>query len=342
MSLKKVALLASAALAASSVILVVQPASGALTTRCTGVAGAVSVPGNLVVPRNGPGGQPASCTLEGTTVLGNVTVQAGADLLLEGADIRGNLIVQNDGYADVIADSSIGGAVQGRSQFGVFVEESSVAGGIDQRNPQENEFAPFVYTFDADVDGGVVARAGELLLESSVVDGDVTSVDGEYTDIVDTVINDRLTVRNNALGSVVCESEIYGNALYTGNGSTLQIGGSGETGPCVGASFWGGDVTFNDNSADVTGFVLANNIVRGDLAGSGNDPAATIGEGNRVRGELTLETAPAMSMSRMMVQEEASVEVAADRSDELQAKIAERRASAEKASAKTPKSKALS
>lgn len=341
MSLKKVALLASAALAASSVILVVQPASGALVTRCTGVAGAVSVPGNLVVPRD------RSCTLEGTTVLGNVTVAAGADLLTDGATINGNLIVQNDGYADVI-DTGVGGNVLGRSQFGVFVEESSIDGRIDQRNPQENEFAPFVYTFSSDVEGGVVSRAGELLLESSVIDGDVLSVDGEYTDIVDSVLNDRLTVRNNALGSVVCESEIYGDTLYAGNGSTLQIGGSGETGNCDGASYWGGNVTFNNNTADVTGFILANNIVAGDLAGSGNDPAATLGEGNRVRGELTLEIASdveedgARAMSRMMVQEEKAVEIADDRSDELVAKIEKRRASAEKAAEATPKSRALS
>ncbi len=333
MSLKKVALLASAALAASSVILVVQPASGALQTRCTGVAGAVSVPGNLVVPRD------RSCTLEGTTVLGNVTVAAGADLLTEGATINGNLIVQSDGYADVI-DTEVGGAVNGRSQFGVFVEDSSV-GSIDQRNPQESEFAPFIYTFGADVEGTVTSRAGELLLESSVIDGDVTSTNGEYTDIVDSVLNNRLTVRNNALGSVVCESEIYGDTLYDGNGSTLQIGGSGDTGPCEGASYWGGNVTFNNNTADVTGFVLANNIVRGNLAGTGNTPAATLGEGNRVRGEITLETAPAASMSRMMIQEEASVAVAEDRSAELEAKIAERRGAAEKA-AKANKGPALS
>lgn len=332
MSLKKVALLASAALAASSVILVVQPASGALQTRCTGVAGAVSVPGNLVVPRD------RSCTLEGTTVLGNVTVQAGADLLTEGATINGNLTVQADGYADVI-DTAVGGAVNGRSQFGVFVEESTV-GSISQTNPQASEFAPFIYTFSSDVSGNVVSRAGELLLESSVITGDVTSTDGEYTDIVDSVLNQRLTVRNNALGSVVCESEIYGNAVYEANGSTLQIGGSGDTGPCVGASYWGGNVTFNNNTADVTGFVLANNIVRGNLAGTGNTPAATLGEGNRVRGNLTLETAQA-SMSRMMVQEEASVAVAEDRSAELEGKIADRRAAAE-ARAAANKGRALS
>lgn len=331
MSLKKVALLASAALAASSVILVVQPASGALQTRCTGVAGAVSVPGNLVVPRD------RSCTLEGTTVLGNVTVAAGADLLTEGATINGNLIVQSDGYADVI-DTEVGGAVQGRSQFGVFVEESSV-GSIDQRNPQASEFAPFVYTFSSDVENGVVSRAGEILLESSVIDGDVTSVNGEYTDIVDSVLNDRLTVRNNALGSVVCESEIYGNTLYDANGGTLQIGGSGETGPCTGASYWGANVTFQNNSADT--FVLDNNIVRGDLTSTGNTPAPTLGEGNRVRGELVLNDPAAMA--RMGIQSlEAKAEVVAeDRSGELEAKIEQRRAEAT-ARAEAAKGPALS
>lgn len=324
MSLKKVALLASAALAASSVILVVQPASGALQTRCTGVAGVVTVPGNLVVPAD------RSCTLEGTTVLGNVTVSPGADLLTEGATINGNLVVRTDGYADVI-DSEVGGAVQGRSQFGVFVEESSIARGVSQTNPAESEFAPFFYAFSSDIMGGVVSRAGEILLESSVIDGDVVSTNGEYTDIIDSVLNDRLTVTNNALGSVVCESEIYGDAVYTGNGGTLQIGGDGEAGPCSGASFWGGNVTFNNNSSE--SFVLANNIVGGNLSGTGNTPGATLGDGNRVRGEITLGTAPAAPAARMMAQEEAAVAVAESRADVLDGKIADRRADAEKRAA---------
>ena len=332
-SLKKVAVLASAALAASSVFLVVQPAQSALVTRCAGDAGAVTVPGDLVVPAD------RSCTLNGTTVLGNVRVSAGADLLAEGATLSGNLIVQSNAYADVI-DTDVEGAVQGRSQFGVFVEESSVSGGVDQRNPGANEFAPFVYTFSSDIEGGVSARAGELLIESTTVSGDVYSTNGEFTDIVDSTLEDRLTVRNNALGSVVCESEIYGNAVFAGNMGTLQIGGSGDAGPCDGASFWGGDVTFNNNNTeDGTGFQLSNNIVRGDLIGTGNTPLA-VGEGNRVRGETSLELGTAPAAARMSAEAE-STEVAQSRVEVIQGKIADRRATAVKDAAATPDSQVL-
>lgn len=340
MSVKNVALVASAALAASSVLLVVQPAQGALVTRCTGVAGAVTVPGDLVVPRD------RSCTLEGTTVLGNVRVAAGADLLAEGATFDGNLTVQDNGYADVIG-SEVGGTVQGRSQFGVFLEDSVVSA-VDQRNPQQNELAPFVYAFNSDVGGSFVSRAGEVLVESSVVEGDVAALNGEFADIVDSVVDGSLTVRNNSLGAVVCESEIYGDALFQGNGATLQIGGSGAVGPCDGASFWGGDVTFTGNSADGTGFDISNNIVRGDLAGSDNDPLPT-GAGNRVRGETTLQfadpeegTMSLQSQSETSVENQEAAETVVDgRVAELRDKMDARRGAAVKDAAATPESQAL-
>lgn len=340
MSMKNVALVASAALAASSVLLVVQPAQGALVTRCTGVAGAVTVPGDLVVARG------RSCTLDGTTVLGDVRVAQGADLLAEGATVHGDLTVQDDGFADVV-DSEVGGTVRGHSQYGVFLEASSVRA-VDQRDPRQNGLAPFVYTLDTDVEGPLRSRAGEVLVESSVVEGDVAALDGEFADVVDSVLEGSLTVRDNARGAVVCESEIYGDAVFQGNGATLQIGGSGAVGPCDGASFWGGDVTFTDNAADDTGFDVSDNIVRGDLAGRGNDPLPT-GAGNRVRGEVTLEFADpeagTMSLqppSELSVEnQEAAEAVAQSRVAALQERIADRRTVAEKDAAATPPSRAL-
>lgn len=330
MSNLKVAMLATAALAASSVVFVAQPASGALVTRCTGDAGAVTVPNDLVVPAG------RSCALQGTTVQGNVRVAAGADLLLDGATVAGSLTVVNDGYADVI-DSSIGGSVLGRSQFGVFIENSAVAGDISQRNPR-GEFAPFVYTLGGEVAGKLDARAGQVLLESATVGGDVLSRNGEFTDLVDSVVGGALTVSRNSMGSVVCESEVYGPAVYDRNGSVLQIGGSGSVGPCEGASYWGGDVTFTDNTADENGLSVSNNIVAGNLSGAGNEPGPT-GEGNRVRGEVSgqfVDLMPAAAAS-----ERRAFSVAEERSAQLMAKIEQRRGAAEKDAAATPPSEAL-
>lgn len=347
MSYKKVALVASAALAASSVFVLVQPASGALVTRCTGVAPAVTVPGDLIVPsprENSP--DSGSCVLEGTTVLGDVRVQPGADLLAEGATIEGDIVVARDALADLV-DTSVGGNVQNRNSFGTFLETSTVGAGVVQRGSADAEFLPFLYAFESDIEGNVDSRRGEVLFETATLTGNLLSRDGEYTDLVDSEIDGDLTVRTNALGSVVCESEIYGDALYESNSTTLQIGGTGAFGDCSGASFWGGNVTFNNNTA-ADSFDISNNIVRGDLTGEGNDPLPT-GAGNRVRGEITLAFAdPEAGELSLQSQSAESVEnqraaeaVVSSRIDQLQARIDERRGAAEKVAEETPDSQAL-
>jgi hypothetical protein len=325
------------------VFVAVQPASAAVTTYCNdGIVGAVTVPGDLVVNRD------KSCVLQGTTVVGNVKADGGSDLLLEGATVGGELIVVRNAYVDVIGGSSIAGQVRGRDAFGIFIEDSTVGGAIQQSNPNRTDFKPFVYLFSSGVAGGLTSTAGEVLIESSEVQGAVSSRNGEYTDIINSVLGSDLTVRNNVLGSVVCESEIYGNALFRGNQGTLQIGGGGEVGPCDGASFWGGDVTFTNNTAGETGFDISNNIVAGNLTGSGNDPLPT-GSGNRVRGEITLEfaaeeegMASIQDQSARSAEVQAEAEVVADtRVSELQTKVDQRRGQAVAAAESAPVGEAL-
>lgn len=339
MHTKKVAVLASAALAASSVLVLSQPASAALTTRCTGEAGEVTVPGDLVVPRG------RACVLTGTTVQGDVRVLAGADLVLDGATIGGDLTAVDDAFVDVLG-STVAGRVLGRDQFGLFLEDSAVAGALQQRSREPGDFPPFVYAFQTSA-GSVDSRAGEVLLESSTT-GDVRSVDGEYTDVLDTVVDGALTVRSNALGSIVCESEIYGDTLYRANSGVLQIGGSSAISACEGASYWGGDVQFRDNTPDEGSFDISNNIVAGDLTGQGNDPLPT-GAGNRVRGEITLQFASAalaeagvseMSSQSLRAQSEAEA-IVETRIGDLRAKVEERRGAAEQDAAATPDGQAL-
>lgn len=345
MRVNNAAILTTAALAAGSVFLVAQPASAALVTRCTGAAGAVTVPNDLVIP------QGAACDLEGTTVEGDVLVRAGGDLLADGATITGDLVVRNDAFADLIG-TSLGGSVNGRSHFGVFIEDSQVGGNIDQRQPQDTEFDPFVYTLGADIAGSIDSRAGELLLESSRLEGDLLSRAGVFTDVIDSVVEGSLTVRENDLGAVVCESEVYGSALFEANGSVLQIGGTGDAGTCDGASFWGSDVTFTGNTA-TAGFDVSDNIVAGNLAGEGNDPAPT-GQGNRVRGEVSgqfVDLQPAagdqagpeaesLARSSARIQEH-TLAVAEARSAQLQAKVDQRRGVAETEAAAVPEAEVL-
>lgn len=329
----KSAMLMSAAVAAGSLFVAVEPASAALVTRCTGVAGPVTVPNDLVVPR----GQ--TCTLEGTTVQGDVRVAEGGDLFMAGAVVEGNLRVRTDGYADIIG-STVNGSVDGRDHFGVVVEDSTVAGDVVQRAPNA-ETQPFLFSVDAELAGGVDARSTELLLESTTVGGDVLSRLGAFSDIINSTIEGGLTVANNPLGSVVCESEVYGPGLFERNGDTLQIGGSGAVSPCDGASFWGGDVTFTNNTATVTGLDVSNNIVRGNLSGEGNDPAPT-GQDNRVRGEVSgqfVDLRPAVDEAAAAGQRSLTVEPS--RTDQLRTEVQQRRDGALADAVDTPTEQSL-
>jgi hypothetical protein len=106
------------------------------------------------------------------------------------------------------------------------------------------------------------------------------------TDLADSTINGTLRVHGNELGSIVCASEVDGEATFTQNAYGLQIGGPGQFGTCDGDNYWAGSLTIQGNTGDVLGIDVSDNIVRGTIQGDGNTPAPT-GAGNRFRGEAT-------------------------------------------------------
>jgi hypothetical protein len=96
-------------------------ASADLVTRCVGTGGAVTVPGDLVVPAG------KSCVLEGTTVEGKVTVQAGADLVVTDGVFKGVVVVAEDGYLDAY-NTTEAGKVTSRGGYGATFGASTLAG----------------------------------------------------------------------------------------------------------------------------------------------------------------------------------------------------------------------
>src|SRR5690606_27126422 len=94
-------------------------------------------------------------------------------------------------------------------------------------------------------------------------------------------------------------------ATFTGNSFGVQLGAGGDLGVCdQGPSVWGGNVTVSDTDGPVK---VVDNIIRGNLAGTGN--ATVTASGNRVRGELQgqfAETAGAMRMLRGLRQRDAT------------------------------------
>ncbi|RZQ59693.1 hypothetical protein [Amycolatopsis suaedae] len=287
------------------------PASAGLTTYCEGSAGAVTVPGDLVVAAG------KSCTLDGTKVTGGVTVQAGANLVITGGEFSGGVTVGADGFFDA-QNTKIAGDVVLNDAYGSFLSGAPIGGSVKVSPAAGSERVTYTFVQGVNVKGGVSSTTGEFYAENSTVDQSVTGTGVKYLDLSGVVVGKDLTVSGAAQGSVFCAGEVYGNASFTGNAGTLQLGADGPVLGCTQASYWGGNLTVSDNNADVR---VSNNIVRGNLAGTGNSPAPT-GENNRVRGTVSGQ------FENLQASASAMAARSADRSSSAEAKLEQRRAEA--------------
>lgn len=279
---------------------VIGPAQAALTTHCVGHASGVTVPGDLLVPAG------KACSLEDITVTGNVRVAAGGDLVGDGLTVNGNVVVQGDAYLDLV-DSSVDGNVVNRGAYGIYLDGTDANAYTANANVNPDSF---LWTYESDFSGRVLATGGSFLLESSTVNRAVTTDSTMYTDILDSVVGGTLSVTGAEYGALVCGSEVDGHASFASNGDGVQLGAGGALGECdLGTSVWGGNVTV----AGTTGHAqVSDNVIRGNLGGSGNESVAA--SDNRVRGEVQGQFAE-QTQQRMMMQslEAPSAEADAER-----------------------------
>ncbi|MBM7784458.1 hypothetical protein [Tenggerimyces flavus] len=309
----RIALTATALAVSGTVVGIAGSAQAGLVTFCDGEGGPVTVPNDLVVAAG------KACTLDRTVVQGNVTVRAGADLIVVGGRFEGTVTLAEGAYFDA-TETTITGNVSGKNAYGSYLDSSEVTGAVLARGDAANANENFTYAVSSTINKQVDAQAkGELLLDGSHVLGLVKGQGTRYTDVYNSVLEKTLTVSGNAEGSVLCESEVYGDSSWSGNSGHLQLGADGPTVECTGASFFNKNVDISTNTASVE---LSNVIIRGNLSGDGNDPAPT-GANNRVRGTTTGQFVdllpPAPSGARL---------APVDHADELGAKAAERRAAA--------------
>jgi hypothetical protein len=264
----------------AAVGLVAAPSQAQGVSLCSGTAEGFIIAGDLAVPAG------ASCTLIDSTVRGNVVVRDDANLSLDGSTIRGNLTVRTNAFVGATG-SSVGGVTALREAFGAAVEQSELSGGV---NARESGF----FFSDGTAHGvRVISNASQTVILSGSVSGNLRTTLDLLTDIRDTVVTGGFTVDQAELGSVVCRSEIDGNVVLSGSGDLIQLGDSAPVTDCE-FNVFGGSVTVTDNTADIR---ISDNVIRGDLACSGNDPAPT-GSGNRIRGEATgqcADLAPAVA-----------------------------------------------
>ncbi|MBB6172819.1 hypothetical protein HNR23_002879 [Nocardiopsis mwathae] len=287
------------------------PAHAGLVTHCNGVGGAVTVPGELVVPAG------KSCTLDGTTVEGKVTVRQGADLVVVGGTLKSDVVVQQNAFLDT-KDTEISGTVTARSAYGAYLDDSRAAKNVRTVAVRGADTDSFFYALDSGIGGSVNATHGDVYMVGATIGGSAASKGTEYTDLYNTVVNGSLHVDGNRLGSVFCHGEVHGDASYTNNPGALQIGASGKDGTCTGTSYWGGDVEVKGNTG---GARIDDNIIRGALIGQGNEPVAQTGNNNRVRGGITGEFGDIPSASTRSAP-------ATQRAEEIETKAAERRGEA--------------
>jgi hypothetical protein len=270
------AALATVATISGTTLFTATPASAELTTRCVGEGGAVTVPGDLVVPRGG------SCTLTGTTVTGDVRVGPGADLIAEDVSVGGNVAVARDGYFEAFT-STVDGATVLRGAHGAYLEGTELGGRVATLPDDASGIGGFVYTFESELADDLVSRSAELFVDTSEVGGNVNSVSSQYADLYESFVDGGVSVRNNELGGVVCSSAVQGESRFVDNGDAVQLGAEGPFANCRGGSYWGADVTV----AFTTGGVFAdNNVVDGNLTLRDNDPVALVGPNNVIRGDI--------------------------------------------------------
>jgi hypothetical protein len=297
----------AAALVASAVTIVslVSAAPGAsadLVTHCVGTGGAVTVPGDLLVPAG------ESCSLDGTTVTGNVRVAAGADLIVSGGHFNGEVRVMADGYFDATDTEVAGQVVLAAGGFGIFASGSQSGRIVVQPKGTATQEG-FLFLENTAVTGSLTSSVGEVSVTGGSVTGNVSTDGAFYTDLNDTFVDGTLTVLNNTTGSVVCGSAIQGKATFTGNLGGIQLGPNGSLDGCASGSFFGRDVAISSTTGAVR---VDDNIINGQLQFTANTPIATVAPTNRIRNGITGDHQPPADSARAAASERTASEARAE------------------------------
>ncbi|MFE9245438.1 hypothetical protein [Nocardiopsis sp. NPDC006938] len=268
---------ATAALAIGGVTLMAAPAQADLVTLCSGHGGAVTLPTDLKVPAG------ASCFLDGTVIQGKVTVEGDANLHIIGGQIDGTVTVSNGGYFDA-SDTEVGGDVVNSGSYGTYLEDGTSVSGLSAAAAEGADNDGFVFVVDSSA-SSVSASVGEVYVSGSRLGG-VSAEGVEYVDIFDSVVRGDLSVTDAGSGGVLVDSEVIGDATYTGGNGPVAVGAGATEGFASSLNYIDGDLTVTGVSG---GVYIDNNIVGGTLTASDNSPTAQVGDNNRVRGGIVTQ-----------------------------------------------------
>ena len=214
---------------------------------------------------------------------GHTTVRVGANLVLHASTLNGNLVVQADGFVNAVG-TSVAGATRLNTAFGVFTENSTLGGNAVVNGPG------FFFSLGSALQG-VTSTNGETFLESARLARGLSTTGDLFTDVFDSVIRGAVNISGASLGSIICVSEVDGNASVSasagGEGGVVQIGAAAPLAGC-GFNVFAANVAMTDNTGPS---FVSDNVIRGTLACTGNTPA-TVGSSDRIRGGATGQCAP--------------------------------------------------
>jgi hypothetical protein len=248
-----------------------------LVMHCVGSGGAVTVPSDLLVPAG------ESCSLQGTTITGNVRVADGGNLVVRGGKINGEVRVAPDGYLDATDTRVDGGVTLAAGGFGVFLKNSDTGGVVVEPRGSATIEGFLFAERGTTIDGNVTAGVGEVSVTDSEVTGNVSTSGAHFTDLHGTFVDGTLSVLNNTNGSVVCGSAVQGRTTFAGNLGGVQLGPNGGLDSCASGGYFARDVSISNTTGRTT---LDDTIVNGKLELTANSPVAEIAAGTRVRGGI--------------------------------------------------------
>lgn len=313
--------LAIAAAFAVSAGVTAAPAHAELITKCEGEGGAVTVPGDLVVPKN------RACELNGTTVEGDVRVAPGADLIMNDATIEGKLTIVKDGYADT--DSSTVDGARLVHAFGMMASTTTFADDVVSRPADTSD--GFIELDDSTLKGSLRSRSGELVVRGTDITRDLIANGAYSTEVLDSFIDGKSRVNNNKETTVFCGGAVQGSAVFDRNSGNVQLGVTDTPSGCTSPTYWGKRVRISNTR----GNVLVDNVsVNGDLVLRKNASKARLGHRVVIRGDVigkyeTVDLASAASRS------DSSAPPARTHTPQVESKAKERKAQALKKVRKT-------
>jgi hypothetical protein len=280
------------AMTAVPLVMFAPTASADLVTYCVGSGGAVTVPGDLFVP---PG---ESCSLDGTTVTGNVRLAVGSNLVVKGGRFQKEVQIASDAYFDATATTVDSQIVLAPGGFGAFLRDTT-AGNLVVQPKGSATTEGFLFIDHVTVNGNLTSAVGEVRADNgSQITGNVSTTGTFYTDLRDSFVDGTFSVSGATTGSLVCGSAVQGMSTFTGNQSGVQLGPNGALAGCAAGNYFGRDV----NVSNTTGAVrVDDNIINGKLVFSANNPMATVAPTNRIRGGIVGDHQDPAANSTMVV-----------------------------------------